>query len=86
MFHKVALSSVFRLEHNSSKLTISLGSKIKFKLTSCEKSIVTETLWRKNMINKLVLALQISDPLTVLNWETNKFYPEDTNTVFKLLL
>lgn len=65
MFHKVVLPSDFKLEYNRPKLTISLGPRKKFKLTrSCEKRTVIETLQRKNMINKLVLALQISDPLS----------------------
>lgn len=68
MFHKVALSTDFRLEHHRPKLTISLGPRIKFKLTtSCEKRTVIETLQRKNMINKLVLALQVSGPLSPKN-------------------
>lgn len=58
------------LEHNRPKLTILPGPIMKFKLTtSFEKRILIENIQRENMIDRLILALQISDPLSPNNTE-----------------
>lgn len=56
------------LEHNKPKLTILIGPIMKFKLTkSFEKRILIENIHRENVIDRLILALQISDPLSPNN-------------------
>lgn len=56
------------LEHNKPKLTILIGAIMKFKLTtSFEKRILIENIHRENVIDRLILALQISDPLSPNN-------------------
>lgn len=99
MFHKVASSSDFRSEHNRPKVTILLGPRIKFKRTTrCEKRIVPETIHRENGIDRLVLALQISGPLSpnstkLRNKQTNfilrtqaLFANYSCNLIFKFLI
>lgn len=70
------------MEHNRTKVTSLLGLRIKFKLTtSCEKRIVTESIHRENLIDRLVLALQISDPLSP---SSTKLRNKQTNFILRI--